>query len=328
MSFDGLEQLSAVMGMSRQKDGMALTRGMIGHLRGQLPGADACVLEVFGHRRLDRPAAEISLEDVTIRRFSEVSHRAPHRELGPGVLEAIRTLQPNALDTEGLGLGRVLVPISAEIGPLRLIVIDRVPMDPVMRAKAFQIIDAYANLIRLMDSRERDQLTGLLNRQTFATLFDTASQNAAENKDVVLWLAVLDIDHFKQVNDTYGHLFGDEVLIHFARLMERNFRYTDSLFRFGGEEFLVLLDTHAEATAGPPLERFRAAVERQLFPGVGQVTVSIGYVSCPPGMLPTTLIDRADKALYHAKQTGRNRVVRFEELDTAADDEAGSVDLF
>ena len=115
----------------------------------------------------------------------------------------------------------------------------------------------------------------------------------------------------------------------FARLMERTFRYTDDLFRFGGEEFVVLLSDTARLDARSALERFRRIIEDYAFPGVGNITLSIGFVDCSPGVLPTTLIDRADQALYFAKDHGRNQVVDFADIAAAADcDEGGSVQLF
>ena len=217
--------------------------------------------------------------------------------------------------------------LAGDIGPLRLVVLDETPIDPWVRAKLMQVVEIYGNLIRLMDSRERDALTGLLNRQTFATLFELAAERNAGSEEQMA-LAVLDIDHFKKVNDTFGHLYGDEVLIHFARLMERTFRYTDDLFRFGGEEFLVLLSNAGQQGARTALERFRRMIEAYAFPGVGNITVSIGFVDCASGVLPTTLVDRADQALYFAKDNGRNQVVDFADIAADDDDEGGAVQLF
>ncbi len=217
--------------------------------------------------------------------------------------------------------------MSPNSGPLRLVVLDETPIDPWVRAKLMQVVEIYGNLVRLMDSRERDALTGLLNRQTFATLFELAAERNA-GSDQEMALAVLDIDHFKKVNDTFGHLYGDEVLIHFARLMERTFRYTDDLFRFGGEEFVVLLSNTGQRGARTALERFRRMIEDYAFPGVGNITVSIGFVDCTPGVLPTTLVDRADQALYFAKDNGRNQVVDFADIAADEADESGAVQLF
>jgi diguanylate cyclase (GGDEF)-like protein len=328
MSIDGLEQVSAMMGLTRQRDGIGLTALLIDSLCGLFPQPEVCVLEVYGHRRLDAAAADAERPDLTIRRFAESAHRVPKSDLGPGIMEAVEKLRAVAVESPLEGVGRLVIPLWGEVGPLRLVVLDRIPMDPVLRAQVLQLIDVYANLIRMMDSRERDQLTGLLNRQIFATLFGIACRRAAAAPRQRLWLGVLDIDHFKRINDNYGHLYGDEVLIHFARLMERSFRYTDDIFRFGGEEFIVLMGADVPEAPASAFERFRRLVEEHDFPGVGRVTVSIGYVECTGGLLPTSYIDRADKALYHAKETGRNRVVSHALIGDGSAAEAGGVDLF
>jgi diguanylate cyclase (GGDEF)-like protein len=125
----------------------------------------------------------------------------------------------------------------------------------------------------------------------------------------------MDIDHFKRVNDRYGHLYGDEVLLLFARLMGNCFRYTDFLFRFGGEEFVALLTYADETGAHTALERFRTTVQAYDFPRVEHITVSIGYCGIDDDSLAPSLIDMADRALYHAKHHGRNRVVAFGETE-------------
>ncbi|MDJ0738959.1 MAG: GGDEF domain-containing protein [Gammaproteobacteria bacterium] len=328
MNNDGFEQLSAVIGLSRERDGVSLTRALTHTLRALCPGVDVAVLEVYGHRPMAMGGGEIAAEDVSVRRFDETGHRVDRRECIDDVAGFIASLRPSAVDCEGRGVGQVVVPVSGDIGPLRLVVLDDVPIDPWVRSKLMQVVEVYGNLIRLMDSRERDSLTGLLNRQTFASLFELAVQRSTAGGGTELVLAVLDIDRFKKINDTFGHLYGDEVLIHFAHLMERAFRYTDDLFRFGGEEFLVLLSGADGDSGRIALERFRKLVEGYDFPGVGRVTVSVGYVGCGSGVLPTTLIDRADQALYFAKDSGRNQVVNFADIDEPAHDESGSVQLF
>ena len=132
-------------------------------------------------------------------------------------------------------------------------------------------------------------------------------------------LAVLDIDHFKRINDRLGHLYGDEVLLLFSRLMRECFRDNDLLFRFGGEEFVVVLHDIARSQAAAVFERFRRKLEGRAFPQVGTVTVSTGFVAIGAQDLPSTIIQQADAALYHAKHTGRNRVCCHEELIAAGD---------
>lgn len=333
MTNDGFEQLSAISGLSRQKDGISLTRALIDSLRQLSPGVNVAILEVHGHGHMEMPGAagvpaNDLLDQISVRRFDESGQRVARRECVSDVAVVIARLQPAAVESEARGVGRLVIPLSGDVGPLRLVVIDDIPIDPWVRAKLMQVVEVYGNLIRLMDSRERDALTGLLNRQTFAMLFEMAVERNAHAAGQVLALAVLDIDHFKRVNDTFGHLYGDEVLIHFARLMQRSFRYTDDLFRFGGEEFVALLSVPAGEAARGVLDRFRHVVEQYDFPGVGRVTASIGYVGFDGRVLPTTLVDQADQALYHAKGSGRNRVVDYAELTERAPEGAGDIDLF
>ena len=119
---------------------------------------------------------------------------------------------------------------------------------------------------------------------------------------------MIDVDRFKLVNDRFGHLIGDEVLVLVARIMRSTFRFHDRLYRFGGEEFVVLLTAHDEEGAGAAFERLRLHMEQFAFPRVGQVTVSIGYTDVRPGDTPQAAFERADRAVYYAKENGRNQV--------------------
>ncbi|MBF0161166.1 MAG: GGDEF domain-containing protein [Magnetococcales bacterium] len=168
---------------------------------------------------------------------------------------------------------------------------------------------------RLRFMAYHDPLTGLRNRQFFDIAFGklfTSLQKIGrrqhEHPFQGAFLALLDIDHFKKVNDTYGHLMGDEVLVLFARIMTECFRDKDTTFRFGGEEFVVLLHDISPAMAEVALNRFRIAVASYTFSQVGQVTVSIGAVQVEAGELAGTLIEKADQALYYSKSNGRNQV--------------------
>ncbi|WP_130470990.1 sensor domain-containing diguanylate cyclase [Candidatus Magnetaquicoccus inordinatus] len=166
-----------------------------------------------------------------------------------------------------------------------------------------------------------DVLTGLRNRQSFDEIIDSIYQKLQKHTrrgndswQNSAFLAILDIDHFKKVNDTYGHLIGDEVLVTFARLMEKTFRDQDFVFRFGGEEFVVLLVNLTEEQAFAALDRFRYTVENHPFPQVNRVTVSQGAIEIKPTEMPGTLMEKADKALYFAKQNGRNQVRFYQKL--------------
>jgi diguanylate cyclase (GGDEF)-like protein len=191
------------------------------------------------------------------------------------------------------------------------------------------VVSVYRNFQNLLDYSERDSLTGLLNRKTFddqlAKMLQVSSDYEAMRAPVIKerrhhsetekqWLAVIDVDHFKLVNDKFGHLYGDEVLILIANLLQSSFRSQDRVFRFGGEEFVVLLRSTTLANAYKIIERFRTNVEGHDFPQVGRVTVSVGFVSISALEAPVIILGRADQALYYAKSHGRNMACHYDEL--------------
>ena len=208
------------------------------------------------------------------------------------------------------------------------------------------ILRVYRNFQGLLDYSERDTLTGLLNRKTFDGSFlrvvaqgrmsavvtaESADGRRRAGSDST-WLGVVDIDHFKRVNDTHGHLIGDEVLLLVARLMRSSFRFQDQLYRFGGEEFVVLMRGGNADQAGVAFERLRHNVESYVFPRVGRITVSVGFTELRSGDSPSSAFERADKAVYHAKQNGRNQVADFGALLTAGvfveEARTGDMELF
>ncbi|KKC38870.1 response regulator PleD [Devosia epidermidihirudinis] len=158
-----------------------------------------------------------------------------------------------------------------------------------------------------------DDMTGLYNRRYFERHL-TVMLGKAQSQDRDMALMILDIDHFKAVNDTYGHDVGDAVLKEFSARMKRNIRGVDLACRFGGEEFVVMMPDTDVQQADVVAERVRQAIsERGFDVGVGRplsVTVSVGVALYEGGTdTPESLIKRADVALYRAKHEGRNRVV-------------------
>lgn len=185
------------------------------------------------------------------------------------------------------------------------------------------ILKILQNHLALLEYGERDTLTSLLNRKTFESHFHKLhkrlprTEEKNSNTQESSWLALIDIDKFKSINDNFGHLFGDEVLLLSSQLMQRNFRGADQLFRFGGEEFLVVLDEASSAGAHVALERLRATIAAYDYPQVGRVTVSIGYTQVTANDISTTCVERADAALYHVKSHGRNGIGNYETLVSA-----------
>lgn len=224
-------------------------------------------------------------------------------------------------------------------------VLTPAPLDPEQVRLLSSILRVYRNFQGLLDYSERDTLTGLLNRKTFDDSFmrvvaapavpgpDRAADARRRAADAAAcWLGVIDIDHFKRVNDGHGHLIGDEVLLLLSRLMRSSFRHQDHLYRFGGEEFVVLMRGAPVDAVGGAFERLRTNVAGYAFPRVGRITVSIGYTGVRPDDTPTSAFERADRAVYHAKQNGRNRVASHAVLVAAGaltdDTRRGDVELF
>lgn len=236
------------------------------------------------------------------------------------------------------GRHRHIVPIFRYGKAYAILELDRAsPFDTKEIELTNLLLGLFADHLNLLDYAETDTLTGLPNRKTFdenlvQILANTQTENDSGSTELSStgpnrrdsekqltrsWLAVADIDHFKQINDTHGHIIGDEVLILVARLLRHAFRFGDQLFRFGGEEFVIVLQPTTQDDALAVVERFRAAVEQQEFPLIGNLTISIGVTHIDAMDTPTELVGRADQALYIAKSEGRNRVMSYEQLHDA-----------
>ncbi len=159
-----------------------------------------------------------------------------------------------------------------------------------------------------------DSLTGLYNRRYFETHLQKLVQKNAETKKT-LGVLLMDIDHFKSFNDTYGHGVGDEVLKIFAKRVKDSLRSVDLVARLGGEEFVVILPDVSEDMAHFIAERLRRTIGEEPFKVSapdGQVTVTAsigGTLIDTDGLRTEEILERADKALYEAKEAGRNRTV-------------------
>lgn len=180
--------------------------------------------------------------------------------------------------------------------------------------KIVRISDHYQKMLQEMNealkiSALQDPLTGLHNRRSALERLE-AEVVLVPRRKAALSLALLDIDHFKSINDTFGHDVGDEVLVTIGHLMNEQVRTSDTCARWGGEEFLILLPDSGDL-AGEVCERVRLAIEdaRPLKDKSRCITASIGVTQHHPGEAMLETLKRADSALFEAKRTGRNRVV-------------------
>jgi diguanylate cyclase (GGDEF)-like protein len=306
--------------LTGQRDRDVLDATLVGALRDMLDTASVSIYRSIGEPGQERwiTRARLVGRDVAAQAdaaWSELEDLPPLTAF-PTRLAAMRGEQvvqvrgahhlavfPVATDREIVGV--------LEIETLQQLDAQQLPM-------VTSVLRIFRNFQALLDYSERDTLTGLLNRKTFDESFLKATaEPAAPPGDVgrragsghaSYWVGVVDIDHFKRVNDTYGHLIGDEVLLLLSRLMSSSLRVRDRLYRFGGEEFVAMIRCDGEASAALAFERLRGNVERYAFPQVGRITVSVGFTEVKPGDTPTGAFERADKAVYYAKAHGRNQV--------------------
>jgi diguanylate cyclase (GGDEF)-like protein len=175
-----------------------------------------------------------------------------------------------------------------------------------------QLTEAHSYINNLTDEVNKDTLTQLWNRRYVENNIFSDEKNLNAH-----YIALMDIDFFKAVNDTYGHDVGDLVLVFLAELTRKSFRSHDVVARWGGEEFLIILDTIDEAGAFRALESFRQKVadtDIRIGSHCFRITVTIGFSWCGNNMTFSQCVKKSDEALYHGKRNGRNTIVRYDEI--------------
>jgi diguanylate cyclase (GGDEF)-like protein len=160
--------------------------------------------------------------------------------------------------------------------------------------------------LHLKEVAEKDALTKVFNRGAGERIL----QDLIEQPDQKIGIILCDIDHFKKINDNYGHLLGDFVLQTIAQCCQAHLRKQDTLVRWGGEEFLIIVSGDEQTELEHLAERLRKIIAEQQIPGVGKITASFGVACLHPQENLIQLFSRADQALYQAKGLGRNQVVR------------------
>lgn len=321
--------LTHLIALTRHRDHQLLGLAVVAALR-DLTGANQVrLLDIIRHRdtTLLRPRIWVidgsvtTLEDDSEAVTDEPIARYPALETG--IHQRLDHIDDHTVSWAPLWLNDVA------IGCIQMVAVN--PPSSEQKNIAAGVLEVYRNQRNLLDYSERDSLTGLLNRKTFDDKFSTlllakassavhlATGMLAEAERRLIdaaptqWLAVVDIDFFKRVNDQFGHLYGDEVLILVANLLRTSFRSHDLTFRFGGEEFVILLRFCSLEQAQTAFERFRANVEAHHFPQLGTVTITLGFASIT-AETPVVILGHADQALYFGKANGRNQICFYDEL--------------
>ena len=161
--------------------------------------------------------------------------------------------------------------------------------------------------LALKDLASKDPLTGLLNRRSGEHLLKKYDDEKRQSKKL-LCLIMIDIDNFKKINDTFGHAIGDQILVSSSQLLKKKARNTDSVIRWGGEEFLIIVPDSRLKDALEFAERIRKSIEQHIDKEVGRITASFGVAELSLDESTASLLNRADKALYKAKLDGKNCV--------------------
>ena len=152
-----------------------------------------------------------------------------------------------------------------------------------------------------------DPLTGIYNRRLLTSCLDEEMRKCYESNNLMS-ICIIDVDHFKQVNDVYGHLVGDKVLIEMARIIEKHVKADDILGRYGGEEFLIIFKNQTLHEALATVEAAHKSVQDHEWEEIDGITVSCGVSEYVKGISYSDFVGAADKLLYHAKETGRNKI--------------------
>jgi polar amino acid transport system substrate-binding protein len=167
-------------------------------------------------------------------------------------------------------------------------------------------LQEYSKLLRKVSITDR--LTRVYNRLKIDTELENEYQRYLRNHEPFS-IILLDIDHFKRVNDTYGHLVGDEVLKKISKLIQENSRSIDIIGRWGGEEFIIITPHTSRAGAIELAQKLREKIEKSKINPVGNITASFGVSQIEGNQSIEMLLHRVDNALYEAKENGRNRMV-------------------
>ncbi|ELP5727620.1 GGDEF domain-containing protein [Vibrio vulnificus] len=301
--------LESIIEITEQKNSLALSYSILVTLSELLPLSSALLLHHKGLSTLLVARLDITLESNGTKKYQWVYNETyPNNEYQHTQTEIVFSQQQN-----GQYQCHCPIPIEENFSA-ELCLILREPAEP-YRLLINGFARIYRNYTAILHESERDKLTGLLNRRTLEDrLHHTFALHPSSKEESKLWIAMLDIDHFKSINDRFGHMIGDEVLLMFAQQMQHYFGSSALLFRFGGEEFVIVFSTGDEQQVYQQLDDFRDEIQHRDFPQVGALTFSAGFCSLTLRDYFPTMLDNADKALYFAKEHGRNQVHCYEHL--------------
>ena len=300
--------------LSSQTNIKDLTYALSELLLANFSGVQVTVYEVQGGRSSDsREARQVGMDVLSLKPSVYLDQ---HPLLNQAFLEKEERQGPDAS-----GSTLLILPVELYDRTVSHLVVAHHPYSD---GPAFELLlgllRIFTDIFRSLHEKGYDPLTRILNRQAFDQAVTTLAYSnhtpveLGDKGQRYSSIAILDIDKFKDINDQYGHSIGDETLVLFSQTIRSILRQEDLFFRYGGEEFVIFVKEVDNEQAQAVLERCRQAVESRRFPQVKNVTVSIGVANLEPGEHPSDSLSKADKALYYAKNNGRNQVHSYEDL--------------
>lgn len=337
--FDKDCPLDAVVSLAEPRDISGLNDAFLSILKEHIPHRAVKVYEIvndFTASDQQGPQHQQTLKHILKTQENDPAVSLDYNETD--VQRCITEKIPVTGQSSSSGLERTIFPIPGLSSPLGLLVIEG-KVDESCKNFLDPLLRIYSSHAFILNRNEHDSLTGLFNRQVMENKLNQIYQCQANGKrqndgqDQTWSIALVDIDHFKSINDRFGHVFGDEILIMFSRLLQCSFREDDLLFRYGGEEFLIALKNVDLEKTERTLNRFRYQVETTAFAQIKQLTVSIGYTALDVAQPLSTIIERADRALYYSKYQGRNQTNCYERLlenglVEGTNFESGNIEIF
>jgi two-component system cell cycle response regulator len=343
-----VQVIDSLAEITRYQDKVVLEKSMVSTLGEIVPSSEIRLYKVL----MPPPGVELLLLAHYLvnadARGEDHSNPKITNVLSEGIAEAVETGSVVEVDDDRKGVMNIIYPVYDNKNDIFAVLVqftDSAGFED--QRLVFGLLKVYANYLTLLEDNQKDKLTGLLNRETLNKQILKLLMDNAHNRRVgdnptarrsidsfTHWLGVLDVDHFKTVNDKYGHLYGDEVLILLARLLGEVFRQDDLIYRYGGEEFVVIIRVLNKADAIGAFERLRRTIEQHQFPQIEKITASIGLTEIGEQAGCTEVIENADRALYYAKANGRNQLHIYEDLveqgllTKAKVPDAGDIDLF
>ncbi|MEC4728556.1 GGDEF domain-containing protein [Shewanella sp. D64] len=302
--------LESVVQMTGQRQLDSLAESLVSTVRQMVNAKQVEILKVDTDLALDEAVTQLVLQS------NETAHNV--------LLECLKRRSTVKFASNKLEQAATPIMLKDVVVMILWVTCEHISNQDEQMLKGFSKV--YENFLSIVIESETDPLTGLLNRKAFLPRLTKAAKVIKQEAiDCVInpqtcdlsakryWLCIFDIDKFKVINDTFGHLYGDEILIDLVRVMKSTFSELDSMFRFGGDEFVIIMSKREKAEMLNLCEDFSHKLSIHHGREV-KVTISMGIIEINCQEEPSELLVKADKALYYIKETGRDRIGLYEDL--------------